>query len=145
SASEQVTKGWRGGVVVRAERPLLIAVAACGYSNLVVEDLAHQPVLVIDPPRPIPLETVLQRFGLTDPFIAVTSDVLDQAIDPLQQLAVLLLPPQVVVPASRAEDDPHSSSSRSVPCPASSSSMEASSRRALAGLRSRYAVSFRDS
>ena len=37
---------------------------------------------------------MLERFGLADPFVAVALDIGDQLIDPLENLAVLGLPPE---------------------------------------------------
>lgn len=88
---------------------------------------------------------MLERLGLADSFVAFALDVDDQLIDPLENLAVLGLPPDVVRPGGLVLDEFHSSRSRSTPPPCSRRSMEASSLRAFSGLRSRYAVSLSDS
>ena len=95
------------------------------------------PMFVGDATRPVSLEAVLERLRLADAFVAVALDVGDQGIDPLQDLTVLLLPPDVVLPGGLVPYQLHSRMSRSTPPPCSSRSIEASSRRAFSGLRSR--------
>src|SRR5665647_2218762 len=56
--------------------------------------------------------------GLTDPVVVVAGDVLDQGADPFERLAVLTLPPQVVLPGAFIRDKLHSARSRSTPSPA---------------------------
>src|SRR5699024_3962930 len=68
---------------------VLVVVAARRDTHLVLERFVDQAVFIVDATRPVPLEAVLQGFGLADPFIAVSSDVGDQPVDPLAQLAVL--------------------------------------------------------
>src|SRR3984957_255861 len=115
----------------------LVVVAAGGEANLVVCDLVHEAVLVGDATGPIPLEAVLERPGLADPLVAVALDIGDELVDPLEDLAVLGLPPHVVRPGGLVPDELHSSRSRSTPPPCSRRSIEASSRRAFSGLRRR--------
>src|SRR5205814_60608 len=103
--------------------------------DLVVEELVDEPVLVVDPAGPVPLE-VLEQFGLADAFVAGAVDVGDQSVDPPEHPAVVNLPPEVVLPGAGADDHLHSStSSRTVAPPASSSVRQGIRRRAVAGLR----------
>jgi hypothetical protein len=69
---------------------------------------------------------MLERLGLADPVVAVAVDVLDQGVDPLEDLAVLALPPHVVRPGALVPNDLHSVRSRAVPPPASSRSIDIS-------------------
>src|SRR5271170_2159075 len=99
----------------RSRRSALVVIPAGGDADLVLGDLVHQAVLVGDAPGPVALEAVLERLGLADPFIPVAPDVLDQLVDPLEDLAVLGLPPDVVRPGRLIPDQLHSSRSRSMP------------------------------
>src|SRR6266446_8764543 len=114
----------------------LVVVPAGGDADLVLGDLVDVAVFVGDPAGPVSLEAVLERLGLADPLVAVALDIGDQGVDPLQDLTVLGLPPHVVRPGRLVPDELHPSKSRSMP-PRSSRSMDASSRRAFSGLRSR--------
>src|SRR5512145_32295 len=115
----------------------LVVIAACRNTDLVLGDLVDKTVLVGNPPGPIPLEPMLERLRLADSLVTVAVDVLDQGIDPLEDLAVLDLPPEVVVPCALIPDELHSTRSWTSPRPASSRSIDASSRRAFSGLRRR--------
>lgn len=118
---------------------VLVAIATLRDEDRVVLDLVDQTVFVIDLTRPVAQEAVFERFGFADPFVAVAYHVRDECVDPLERLAVLNLPPEVVLSVPRSKGGLHSESakSRTVPAPFSSSSMEARRRRAFAGLRSR--------
>jgi hypothetical protein len=50
---------------------------------------------------------VFERFRLSDPLVTAAFDVLDQCVDPLEDLPVLGLPPQVVVPGVLDEGTPN--------------------------------------
>lgn len=76
-----------------------VVVAARGDTDLVVADLIHQTVLVGDPTGPVAVEAMLEGFRFADAFVAVTLDVFAHCVDPLEDLAVLGLPPDVVFPA----------------------------------------------
>lgn len=121
-----------------------MVVAACGHPDLIFGDLVDEPVLVGDPAGPVALEPMFEWLGCADALVAVAFDVLDQGVDPFEDLPVLGLPPQVV-PGVLVPDQLHSTRSRAVPLPDSSRSIEVSRRRPFSGLRSRYAVSFSDS
>lgn len=115
-----------------------VEVAAGGYPDLVAHDAVHEAVLVGDPSGPVALEGVAQGLGLTDALVAVAGHLMDERIDALQDLAVLHLPPEVVLPGVLVPDELHSSiRSCGLPPPASNRSIASSRRRALAGLRTR--------
>ena len=73
---------------------MLVVVPAGGDAGLAVGDLVHEAVLVGDAAGPVLLEAVLERLGLADPLVAVALDIGDELVDPLEDLAVLGLPPQ---------------------------------------------------
>jgi hypothetical protein len=107
-----------------------------------VDDLGHESALVRDPPRPVTLEAVLQGLRLRDALVAVAGDVGEQGVDPLEHLAVLLLPPEAVLAGELVPDELHrcdaqSRRSRLVPPSDSSRSIAARSRLAFSGLHSR--------
>ena len=91
------------------------------------------------------MKPVLERLGLADPLVAIAFDILDERVDALKNLAVLRLPPEVVLPGARVPYQLHSARSCRIPSPCSRRSIDASSRRAFSGLFRRWAVSFRDS
>src|SRR5947209_6138863 len=92
---------------------------------------------------------MLQRLRLADALVAVAHDVVDEQVDALEHLAVLGLPPEVVLPGVEIPDEQHAQSSPRRSCasppPPSNRSIASSKRRALAGERIRYAVSLSDS
>jgi hypothetical protein len=62
----------------------LVVKAALRDTHLVINDEVDNPVLVVDPPRPIAAEVVLQRLGLADTFrVAVSGDVFDECVHAL--------------------------------------------------------------
>src|SRR5450756_34894 len=119
-----------------------VVVTAGGDADLVACDLVDEAVLVGDPPRPVPVQAVLERLGFADPLVrgptgGAAGDVLEQFVDPLDDASVLGLPVQVIGPGVGVPDVPHPASSCSAPAPDSSRSIEASRRLALAGFCSR--------
>src|ERR1700756_305458 len=115
---------------------LVVVTAGC-FPDLVLSDLVDQAMLISDPAGPVAVEAMLERLGLADSLVAVALDVGDQGVNPLEDPAVLGLPPDLVRPGGFVPDELHSSRSRSTPPSCSRRSMEASSRRAFSGLRSR--------
>lgn len=113
--------------------------------QLISRDPVDHSVLIIDPAGPIPRQGMLQRLRLPRSFEWSAHNLADESIDSTKYLLVRPLPDQVVFPGVFGEDDPHSTSSRSRPCPSESSAIDSSSRRAFLGARSRYAVSSRAS
>src|SRR5215208_5837092 len=92
---------------------LAVVVPAGGDPDLLVHQLVHEAVLISDAPGPVAGEVVLQRLRLTDALIAVALDVRQQQVDPLEDSAVLGLPPQVVLPRVLVPDEEHVSRRRS--------------------------------
>src|SRR4051794_15290633 len=89
---------------------------------------------------------MLQGFRLAHAGVGIAHRGGNQLLDALDLGAVLLLPVQVVVPRVLVPDQPHGwISSRSSYSPVSARSLASSSRRALTGLRRRYAVSRQES
>lgn len=84
---------------------------------------------------------MFQCFWLANAFEGGSLNVFYQRVDPLEYGFIGFLPVQVVVPGVAGEGEFHSTRIRSVPLPDSSSAMDSSRRLALAGERSRYAVS----
>lgn len=111
--------------------------------EVVMVDEVHQAMLLGDPAGPRPGKQVLEGLRLPDPVSRITQCVIDQPVDPLEDLPIGLEPMLVVVPAVRSEDQPHSASSCSCLSPDMACWRLSNSRLALAGTRSRYAVSSR--
>src|SRR5580698_4614569 len=91
-----VASALRGGrkqigrdIELRAWRLAFVVVPAGGDADFVVGDLVHQAVLVGDATGPVALEAVLEGLGFADSLVAVALDVLDELVDPLEDLAVL--------------------------------------------------------
>src|ERR1019366_4428990 len=103
---------------------VFVVIPTGSYANLVVSGLVDEAVLVCDASRPIALKPMSEWLRLTDPVVAVASDVLDQGVDPFERLAVLTLPPQIVLPGAFIPYDLHSARSRSTPSPSSSRLIE---------------------
>ena len=53
-------------------------------------------VFLVNAPRPEPGKPVFQRFRLAQALVRIPADILDQAMDPLHDTPVLIVPPQVV-------------------------------------------------
>ncbi len=100
-------------------------------------NLINDSMLVVNPPRPIAGQAVFQRFRLTDALERLALDFFDQLVDAFKNGFVGGLPVEVAVPGIGRKGDFHSINSRSVPWPDSSSAMDSSKWRALAGERSR--------
>jgi hypothetical protein len=77
-----------------------VVIGARGDTELVIDDLVDETVFVGDSVRPEPVEAMFERFGLPDPRAAMPLDVLDEEVDSLEALAILRLPPDVVVPTA---------------------------------------------
>jgi hypothetical protein len=128
-------------VVDSTEHSVMISALREKYGSAF--DLVHETMLVIDSTRPIAREAVFEGLRFAESLKRRAGDVLDQVIDPLEELSIGALPIEVVVPGVFRKDDLHSISSFSEPRPDSSSAMDSSRRRAFLGLRSKYAVSSR--
>ena len=117
--------------------PLSIMKPALRDQQPVLGRPVHQPMLPVDPPGPPPRHPAPQRFRLTNSGKRRPRTFLDQDVHPFQQRPVRRLPVQILRPGPFAENQPHSSSSCSVPLPSSNSAIEANKRSAFAGLLSR--------
>src|SRR5690625_1745334 len=116
---------------------LSIVVPAGRNADLVIGQLVHEPVFIGDAAGPVPLEAVPHRCCVLQSLVAVASYVLDQRVDALEDLTVLILPPNIVLPGALRPHQFHSFDSRSIPWPDSNSSIAVTRRRAFSGLRSR--------
>jgi hypothetical protein len=84
-----------------------IVVAACGDAHFAARALVDESVLIGDTSRPISGEIVLERFGLADSFIAVAHDILNQGVDAPENLSILRLPPEIVLPGVAVPNEEH--------------------------------------
>src|SRR5712691_6985266 len=120
-------------------------VAARDDDRLVRPDGVDQTMFIVDTPRPVASEVTPERFRLTDASKRCSQNVLDQLIDSLDQSAVMFLEPLVIAPAGWREGEIHSVlNSRFSVWPDSASAIERRRCAALAGLASRYSVSFHE-
>src|SRR5215831_10572100 len=104
-------------------------------------DEVDKAVFFGDPPRPGAREHVPQWFWLADAGRGITQGVIDEPVYSLERGPVGRLPVGVVLPAVRGEDEPHWARSCSSRWPERACWRLSSSRFALAGTRSRCAVS----
>src|SRR5262249_25555632 len=97
-------------------RSALVVVAAGGGVPFAVRYSVDQSMLGMDSARGEPGEVSFEKLGLAQAAVALIAaeDVLDKQIDPLEGLAVLTLPVQIVIPRVFGEDDLHSASSSTV-------------------------------
>jgi hypothetical protein len=63
-----------------------VVVAADGDVDFVIDDLVDQSVFIGDAARPVAVKSVFERFWFPDAFVAVVVDILDQSVDPLEDL-----------------------------------------------------------
>ncbi len=136
-----VDAGQEGPPKVQTKPLFLVVETQLRNLELVTLHPVNQPVLVGDAAGPKARQRMLQGFGFADTAERVSADFADQLVDALHHLLVVLMPVQVVLPGRVGENQPHGASSRSTPWPAFSWAAAASRRLALAGVRSRYAVS----
>lgn len=122
-------------------------VAGLEYLHFLVVSPVHQPMLIIDPARPVAGKVSFQRLGLPDAAERIALDLLNQPRDPHRHLPIRTEPEQEVFPRVRIEvNTPHASPARdsissivlaTEDVPALSRATASMSRRALAGDRSR--------
>src|SRR5690554_1371515 len=93
---------------------LSVVIPTGGYADLIFCQLVHEPVFIGDAARPIALEAVAQRLRLPQALVAVAGYVLDQGVDAFEDLPVLVLPPDIVLPGALRPHQLHSFSSRSI-------------------------------
>lgn len=106
-------------------------------------DLIHHAVLACDSARPATLKRVPEWLRLPNASPRIAERILNQMVNAATEARISFLPIQVIVPTLRRKSDVHSSSSiflRST-LPRLIDSSEANSRLALAGERSKCAVS----
>src|SRR6185437_12013864 len=124
------------------------------YRDLDTVIVAHpvdKTVLGSDPAGPPPDPLVPQRLRFPDPCVLIPGNILDELVDSLEDVAVLGLPVEIVLPSVIGKGDFHPSSSsaaassRSCPPPSFNCSIEREIRRRFAGLAIRYRVSLMDS
>jgi hypothetical protein len=76
-------------------------VEACLQDHQVFADHSvHELVFLVDAPRPHIAGPMFETLGLTAPVARIAHSVIDQHIDSRDEPPVVLLPPQVVLPAS---------------------------------------------
>lgn len=119
--------------------------ASLSDQQRIVFDPIYQSVLFRDSARPVSVQCMAERLGFADSAVGASMDVLYQFVDAPQHLSIVCLPVHIVFPRLVREENLHVRRARSLPFPESSCLIESSSRFALRGFRSRYAVSVRDS
>lgn len=78
------------GVIIMTE-------ARCN-NDIAILFFIDDSVCVIDSAAPPSTEIAFQRLGLSDSFIAISLDIFDERVDPLQQFFVPRLPKTVILP-----------------------------------------------
>ena len=114
-------------------------VSQLGDQDMIAGLFVNDPMFGSDATRPVALQYVLQRLGLTDAGGRITHDFFDEQIDPRNHVRIRLLPIKIIVPGLRRENEIHAPSLilRLMPLPRFKVSTAASNRRAFAGERSR--------
>ena len=116
-----------------------------GYEKSLLFDFIDKQVFVVYASGPITGQSISERFWLSLSFIWSSCDVFYEVIDSFQDVLVCFLPIEVFFPGLGRINDLHSRISFGIPLPSSNSFIDSSKRRALRGLRRRYAVSLSDS
>src|SRR5688572_29671843 len=109
--------------------------SALGDQQPVVCHSVDEPIFICDAARPIACQIPSQWLRLAPPRERRAHALLDEEVDPHQNLPVSRLPVEVILPSALGEYELHSMSSRSVPPPLSSSAMASRSRFLFSGLR----------
>lgn len=112
-------------------------IATLGDEQLIFLDSINQPMLPIQAARPPARELPFERLRLAGPVKRGARTFLDETVQAGKQLAIMLLPIEVVVPSLFMEDDLHSIRAFSTPLPVSSSSTAFNRRLEFSGLLSR--------
>src|SRR5664279_3254080 len=101
-------------------------------------DQVHKAMFLVDPAgHRARRKAVLEQFRLADSPIVRARDVVDQAVDPFQELPICHLPIGVVLPRFLGEDNSHRMRSWASTSPRRACSTLSISRRAFVGERSR--------
>jgi len=119
-------------------------VAGLQNNDVVISNEVDQAVHVVDAAGPRAGKNVLEGLRFADPGERIAHCVGDQLVDSPEGLSVLSLPIDVILAPTLIEGDRSSHASRRSCCsnsPRRARSIAASSRSAVAGFRSRYAVS----
>lgn len=66
---------------------------ACGNQDVVVSHLVYETMLFGDSAQLVVSKVIAQGLGFPDTLIAISHDVLDEKINPFEDLPVLTLPP----------------------------------------------------
>lgn len=80
-----------------------IAVTGLQDGGFITAGQVDQPVLVSDAARPSPGQGVFQRFGLADSLVGIAQGILNEPVDPFENLTVGRLPVKIVRPADRVK------------------------------------------
>jgi len=110
-------------------------------------DAIYDAVLGIDSTRPIALQRIFERLGLSNTAIWIAHDFFDDVIDALHGLRIRILPVKIFVPGFPRKDEVHAFKFNFLRTtfPRSSDSIDFKRRFAFAGERKRWAVSWSDS
>lgn len=124
---------------------LLVVESGLQDHEIVAVNQVDQSMLFADSPGPGTSQHVAQWFGLAYPAARVAQRIVDETVDPLEGGSVGCKPVGVVLPPVRGEDEPQLVSLCSCRWPDWACCRLSISRLALAGTRSRCAVSSRAS
>jgi hypothetical protein len=139
---DQMVQATRSGKQNIAEGSMAsVMITQLSYQNSVFSRPVDNPMLVVDPPRPIAGKAVFERFRFAGSSERIANDLMDKPVDAFEYLPVCLLPVEVILPCVFGKDRLHSASLRALPPPRSSSAMDSRRRLAFFGTRNRYAVS----
>lgn len=72
---------------------LPVMVPTCSNQGFVSRYFIYETMFFCDSARPISREVVAQGLGFPNSLVAVSGDVLDEKVDPFEDLSVLTLPP----------------------------------------------------
>ena len=114
----------------QTQLPVVVA-QRCDVDAVRPRDIDH-PVLPGDASGPGASEGELQWLGFADTRVRIAHRILDESVDPLEDRAVLALPPQVVLPCVVGEGQSSHASSRGVPRPSARLSSDSARRLAFA-------------
>ena len=115
---------------------------ALGDQQTLFARAVNEAMLRIDASRPPAPQLAAQRLRFTDALERPAAGVLDEQIDPRQDLSISRLPVEIVFSGAFVEDQFHSESSRASPLPSSSSRTASRSRSAFCGFLGDWAVSY---
>lgn len=94
------------------DRASVVVVESCLKDDEVVfDDAIHESVFLIDASRPHVAGAVFEPFRLSATRGRLPQRLVDEEVDAFQHPAIIGLPPLVVIPPGRVEDEPHDRSS----------------------------------